>query len=522
MKKSTTIAPDNNHDHEEQCYSALLLNVSNSIRAHGHSGAYKTDAKGLYGLFLSKLPEDRRQVYQCSTCRRFVEEYGGLVSIDEQGKTTAIAWQAPAPDFFEEAVLAVRKKVQGANVTGVFRTSKPELGTPVTGPWRHLSSPSYDLQGYKAVEYMRRVNEGYGVLRRAVSKYSIEAVKKAIAAMEGGHLGQEAKQFAANARLLYKGLLVPMSEVNGTKFKQNLIMRFAASAPNELLHINSTVLGTILEQFEAGQPLTKIRLSIGAITEPTVYQRPQAPPSEGNIDVAEKLIASMGLESALKRRFARVDEVRAIWRPEQKKETQDEGVFGSLRGAKNTEPKPTMPDKRIQFADFIRNVLPEAKRMRVLVPHTGPFAALTTAVDHDAKPIFWWDKSEDRYPVAYYTYAQHTPAEQWKLKPLSLVEVTAVVPAPNEKQDEFKSSFFFLLDGAVDTRKGGLALFPSFLIDELRPVRATIEAFSNKGELEGAETASACGLGLNNASQLGLRVFVETEFGVQPYTLVGI
>ena len=43
------------------------------------------------------------------------------------------------PPFFADAVKEIRKRVNNADVTGVFVTSEKTLGTPVTGSWTHMA-----------------------------------------------------------------------------------------------------------------------------------------------------------------------------------------------------------------------------------------------------------------------------------------------------------------------------------------------------------------------------------------------
>ncbi|MFT5586215.1 MAG: hypothetical protein ACI9VR_003812 [Cognaticolwellia sp.] len=44
---------------------------------------FLTLGDGLFDLFLDKLPKAIRASYVCSDCRRFVDRYGGLVTIGQ-------------------------------------------------------------------------------------------------------------------------------------------------------------------------------------------------------------------------------------------------------------------------------------------------------------------------------------------------------------------------------------------------------------------------------------------------------
>lgn len=48
----------------------------------------------LWRLFIGNTPAARRQHYNCNCCRRFIQKYGGLVSIDPStGATSSVLWQ---------------------------------------------------------------------------------------------------------------------------------------------------------------------------------------------------------------------------------------------------------------------------------------------------------------------------------------------------------------------------------------------------------------------------------------------
>lgn len=55
----------------------------------------------------------------------------------------------------------------------------------------------------------------------------------------------------------------------------------------------------------------------------------------------------------------------------------------------------------------------------------------------------------------------------------------------------------FILKNARESRQSGNALFPETLREELRAVRATVEAYSRSAKIEDPEIGDACGLMLS-------------------------
>jgi hypothetical protein len=176
---------------------------------------------------------------------------------------------------------------------------------------------------------------------------------------------------------------------------------------------------------------------------------------------------------------------------------------------------------------FARVVLPEAQKVDLRVPSgAASFGALVTAADPEAPPILQWDRAEQRNPVSWYLWTNGSPASQWGLQAGAWHAVTAVALRPAQwyggRFPHQGQGVILLLDGARDAnwRAAGLVLFPETLRAELHPVRATIEAHSKSGQLEGADEAGACGLIIGaGASAINVGLQVTTGAGVQEYTI---
>src|SRR5690606_31045341 len=85
--------------------------------------------------------------------------------------------------------------------------------------------------------------------------------------------------------------------------------------------------------------------SFAAKMHPLQYQRPQAAPTAGAIAAAERLVEQMGIAPALRRRFARLDEIEALWRPAAEPEPAESagGVFAHLT------PKGKIPTRELEL-----------------------------------------------------------------------------------------------------------------------------------------------------------------------------
>ncbi len=108
-------------------FLAALKENFNSLTKKDNAKLFTTDAGGLYDKFLNNLPQEARQHYTCKACRHFVERFGGLVLIKENGDIEPAIW-GKVPQFFTPSVNAIVEEIVHSRVTGVFISNNAVLG----------------------------------------------------------------------------------------------------------------------------------------------------------------------------------------------------------------------------------------------------------------------------------------------------------------------------------------------------------------------------------------------------------
>ncbi len=509
------------HEHD---YTALLASVRQSfgqIITGIHGGLFTTDAEDLNALYLDSLPGER-QVHDCHACRRFIELYGGLVAINDEGETVPAMWNpAGVPKFYHDTFAALYTRVKKARVTGVFLTKQALWGTPMTGVWSHMAVEPpgpmvYRERALTAGQAAAAKKENYRTVITALGEFKPAVLDEAIRILTADAL-QRSEKFVEPVRWLRK-----LHDRPKGRKGENALWRAVATAPEGYCHPRASVTGTLLEDIAVGLPFDDIKARFDAKLGPLIYQRPQAAPTAGNIKAAEELVAKLGIAPSLERRFARLEELtQRIWSPRAlaNREPAGEGVFAHLKAKGTAAPRVDLPAVTMTWDKFARTILPTAEALEILVPTSGSFLALTTAVHADAPPVIKWDRDDERNPVAWYVYPNGSPASQWKLTARTWAKVNAITAFPNQwgsKPMPFVSDGVVLvIDGCADTRTGsGNALFPECLRDDLHGVRSTVEAYSRAAELGGREEASACGYDLRkSAAACRLRV-AGTEYHI--------
>lgn len=507
----------------DEFLSQIREGFNNRIRNHG-SVLFTTDATGLFDLFLKKLGSDvLRQHYNCNACRKFIETYGGLVTIDCFGNTYSAMWYFDAKGIYQAPVAALCSRVMHAPVTGVFLSKELIWGTPISGGWTHMavSPPSSMIHRDLLLtpgQAMAGKLEDFRMLQRALEDFPASLVQKALPLLESESLYRSEKVLGV-AKWFYD-LHLAVAGHSGD-VRNNLVWKAVATAPAGFCHIRTTMIGTLLEDLASGMPITTVASRFKFKMDPLQYQRPTAPPKAGNIDRANEIFDKLGLAPALERRYATVEDVKKhlLWQPKAKNPNsagRHARTFDHLRNDHEDKAPDYVPTQAITWEKFARTVLPQAEAIYYKVPNFGSFVAMVTAGDPDAPPILQWDNEINRNPVSWYVYPNGSSASQWGLVPYEYVKVTGICLFPHQwnggKFNNHPKGTIAILEGARDSRHTGLVLFPEVLKSELHSVRSVIEAHSNSKTLAGKDWPNlASGLDLRKWGQV-LRVKTSSGF----------
>jgi hypothetical protein len=523
----------------EEAYETFRARVAARFASNVGGGAplFTTDAEGLFEAYLGALPESFR--HSCSSCRRFFDRHGGLVLIGEDGRARSPVWSVEdVPEPYQAAVEAVLHRVRRAAVTGVFRATEPVWGTPETPfsakwgrAWTHLAvtpppSMIHASGLLTAGQAMAEKREAYATVARALEAFSRPLVEQALTILRAEALYRSEKvlgqaEWLAKLHADREGLAGPA--------RDNVLWRAVATAPAGFCHPRASMIGTLLADLAEGLPFDEVARRFADKMHPLQYQRPQAAPRAGTIAQAEQIVATLNAAGALARRFARVDELEALWRPSSTVPSSTTpssgGVFAHLRPREAPAAGGVqLPPTTITWVKFRDTVLPTAEAIAFHArAKADSYTALVTAANPDAPPILQWDRPSRRNPVSWYFWHGGSMPEAFGLRSNTWIPVTAVTLKPSQWGDEplaHHGEFaLFVLEGAKDTRTSGAALFPEFLRSEFHGVRSVLEAYSRTAKIEGIEQSSACGIALQKGSTWDQRFHVTTRSGTREYVL---
>ena len=496
---------------------------------------FVTDASGLFEAYLDAMADDQRKIHTCNACRRFIEDFGGMVFIDETtGATIPAFWpEEGVPAMYERAVAAMRAIVARARVTGVFVSDLKRWGTPVTGAWTHfgLTPPKafvYDQRGKEetAFEVGALKREHYRMINTALAEFKLETVNTAVGLIKGEKLDRGEK--VIGPATWFQRLHQARDAAPNQRLRDNQTWLAVAAAPPGFCNLRGGVLGTLLEDIDAGKAFADLKRRFDAKMDAENYQRSKALPSAGNVAQAERAIAIMGVTASLRRRAARLDEAKAIWTPTPAQPKKNAGgVFGHLetKGQKPAAAPMRIPATNITWVKFASTVLPDALRIEFhTVNREDSYAGLITAVDADAPPILQWDHEGERNPVSWYLYVDGSHPTRWALPANAWVEVDAVVPKPSQWSetrpcDHQGKGVILVLRGARDIGEPKVCLFPEILKSQFHKYRSTIEAYNKTERLEGPEDGTANGIMISAGGKGSYLVRVTTATGIAEYRI---
>jgi hypothetical protein len=489
-------------DDDYSGYVGKMNSLFLDLRLSGFGGVlFTTDAAGLWEAYLASFPESERQGHNCNECRRFIEEFGGLVVIDDNdnSRTSSAVWfpsAVPTDRFGAHDALA--RIVEKANVTGVFISSKTVWGTPRTGVWQHLSlqppaSIRHDSLAVTDSQAMAAKKHDFETLGRFLHGLMHENLDVAIRLLKSNALYRSEKVLGAAEWL--KSVHAKFLATRGRE-RNNLLWKAVAKAPAGFCHPRSSMIGTLLDDIAIGMDFEAVSRRFAAKMDPTLYQRPQAAPSAGAIAQAEILFEKLKAAGSLRRRYARLEDIKAIWKPAPPKPEVRDGLFGHLKkGAAAARPAMTLPVETMTWDKFSRQVLPTAELIEFQAPALGSYTTMVTAVDMDAPPIIQWDLVGNRDPVSNYVWTKGSTASQYSLMAGHFYPVSAIALNPGSLSGaHIHKGVILIIEGAKEMRAGGgLGLFPENMKAEFHGIRSVIEAFSRSGKLEGFDERSACG-----------------------------
>lgn len=480
----------------------------------GHSYLYTVDTTGLFEAYLGGFPSaQERQFHNCNSCRRFIETYGGLVTIDATGKCQSVMWDfTPAAQEFVQPVRNMLAAVDMAAVTGVFYTREVQWGIPRNHSRKHghdwdhffvLPDPKFVSRDRLKTPHELRMlaQETYDMLGRAVAEFSPEVINTASMLLR------------SDSRARQERFMKPLQDfqqaqaiLRAKSTRPEARWHFTATQPN-VARIRSSVVGQLLQDLSSGVESAAALKAFMQRVDPNYYMRTQSAPKAGNLKQAEDVVQKLGLAEAVERRFARFDEVRGLaWTPKSTYEKAVGGIFAKLYP--KPEAKALTKGQTMTWLKFVHEVLPGAESITYIVPAARkPYAHITACAVDGQSSLFKWG-----HEYSLYRWASGTLPIDFALNAGQEVTVKAIGLLPHMWDDlnsPQQGAFVYLDEGQdLEASNAGLGLHPDTLRPDLHSVRASIEHLSKAGTLKGLP--GAAGLKITKGEPINIELVVTS------------
>jgi hypothetical protein len=530
---------------------------TSTIAWTSYIGAPMVDIRGMiFKTFMSGLPKQQRDIMNCNTCRRFMQQYGDLVVVDDEGDAIPIMWPQDlsiVPQYYRQSVEKVLLLFQGAMVGHEF-VKTGTIGTPQTGEWNHMSI-TFGPLATRPTE-SQDTQTSYSMLERILRDNSSDTIARVFHLITDNQLPYSTSHKAPITYLKDVSDKLPSGLVKDIAKRRNLITKYARTAfPGCLSSLRGGMIGYLFECVRAGQTFETLRKNWEIKSDPLSYLRPTAAPTVGHIETAEKIFAKLGYGTRdLGRVYLTMDQVPEsafLWtsklnsahRQEKSSNLNASKLFTHLLPKQDKAKTVAYADAPIQdtsFRQFVLKVLPNAAKVD-LMPQNPLAPYFFTTGKPDTKPIMEFHE-EGSHTASWYTWG-HASDPRYASLASEWTPVTSIITFPHmwdgfsnarsALDDEFELEIFkhkrhgirflFCLEGAEETRRRELCLFPTLMRGEFHSVRKTVEAFSNKGTLEKPASSAphVGGVAVQKDKTNPLVVGVQTKEGqVSRYKIV--
>ena len=400
---------------------AVQKRWADMCKTHGKSmfRVYVEDGNELNNLYLRSFPAGsdpifkQRSTHDCAACRHFIRDMGNVVAISETlGLQTIWDVDLPGEPEYQHVADELSNWVRSKGIVdGFFATNRTagvdkDFGHDEEGnveEYTHffVNIPN-DKRGLNYVvgkdeigTLAGRFRDKRNVAHRALEEFTVEAIDTVIELVDQNSLYRGSD----NIRVVkaFRQYLVSY-QMTRPELKERFSWRMAALEDGSVCMIRNTSIGTLLSDLSTGaKDLENAVKAYEAKVAPANYQRPKSLVTKAMVERAQKQVEELGLTSALRRRYANLDDLTAdnvlyLNRDAAPSPVEEENPFDLVptKGAK----KGTFSKvEEISIIDFVNKILPSVRNMEVMVEnrHSPRLFSLTTAEDATARPLFKWD-----------------------------------------------------------------------------------------------------------------------------------
>lgn len=372
------------------------------------------DKDEMWNTYLDSFPTGtneifrKRRKYDCSCCRQFVKQIGSVVVI-KNNKLETIWDLGIHDDKFEPVAKAMSDFVRRHCVTDVYVSKFKKVGTEYNyeqyedgtmKKWEHfqiiLDDKFVDKTARSIGDIKGEFRDTKNVFKRSLDEISMDALETVLELINSNTLykGEEWKTILME----FKRYKKEYEKLSSDDVRDLYTWENSVKAGIAIGRIRNHSIGTLLVNVSNEMDLDTAVKKYEQIVAPTNYKRPKAIFTKKMLEDAKKTISELGYMDSLNRRFATLDDITVnnilfSNKDAAKRISDSSDIFGELEKQAVVNSRKFSRVEEITANDFIKNVLPSAKEVEVLVEnkHSNNFVSLIAPCNKDSKSMFKWN-----------------------------------------------------------------------------------------------------------------------------------
>lgn len=372
------------------------------------------DKDEMWNTYLDSFPTGtneifrKRREYDCSCCRQFIKQIGNAVVVKDNKLETI--WDLDIHDNkFETVAKAMSDFIRRHCVTDVYVSKFKKIGTEsnyeqyedgTMKKWEHFQIILDDKFVDKTTRSIGDIKGGFrdtkNVFKRSLDEISMDALETVLELINSNTLykGEEWKSILME----FKRYKKEYEKLNSDEDRDLYAWENSVKAGIAIGRIRNHSIGTLLVNVSNDMDLDTAVKKYEQIVAPANYKRPKAIFTKKMLEDAKKTISELGYMDSLNRRFATLDDITVnnilfSNKDAAKRISDSSDIFGELEKQAVVNPRKFSRVEEITANDFIKNVLPSAKEVEVLVEnkHSNNFVSLIAPCNKDSKSMFKWN-----------------------------------------------------------------------------------------------------------------------------------
>lgn len=375
-----------------------------------HLFEVEVDKDEMWNTYLDSYPAGTNEIFRerrehdCSCCRHFIKAIGNAVVIEDNQVKTIWGLDIDCSTYGVVAKV-MDEYIKSKLVTNVYLSNEKKIGTDKNFEnadgkvyeWDHfyleLPSKFVNCTSKSLGDLKGSLRDVRNVFKRSLDEIAEESVLTLLEliAQKSLYKGDEWK-FALTEFLKHKKAYEKLSQAN----KENYAWEQSVKAGAVVGKIRNHSIGTLLINLSEGMDLDLAVKKYETIVAPSNYKRPKAIFTQKMLEDAKQKIVELGFMESLGRRFATLEDISVndilFSNKDSAKSIQGMNIFDEMSKGIPVNPNKFSKVEEISIEDFIKNVLPIAKEVEVLLENRNKsnMVSLIAPQDKDSKTMFKW------------------------------------------------------------------------------------------------------------------------------------